>query len=136
MQALSASSTCTWTPTTAGWYYLSVTALDATGATTSATAWYGVSSLLSATLTTAKASPQPANTPITLTLSATGGSNLQYQYWIYSATTQTWSQLQGFSTSSSYTWTPTTAGQYYISGSVLDSLVRMEVPATTWFTIQ
>ena len=136
LQALSTSSTCTWTPATAGWYYLSVTALDATGATASTSAWYGVSSLLSATLTTSKASPQPANTPITLTLSATGGSNLQYQYWIYNATTQTWSQLQGFSTSPSYSWTPTAAGDYYISGSVLDGLVGMEVTASTWFTIQ
>ena len=135
LQALSASSTCTWTPPTAGWYYLSVTALDATGTTANTSAWYGVSSLLSATLTTAKASPQPVNTPITLTLTATGGSNLQYQYWIYNATAQTWSQLQGYSTSPSCIWTPTIAGDYYLSGSVLDGLTGLQVTATAWFTI-
>ena len=214
-QLPASSNSCTWTPAAAGWYYLTVSAQDGvSGTVVTAATWYGVSSLTAVTLNTSPVSPQPVNTPITLTASATGGSNghyqfwcysaatgtgisyrpspppklrvghrtlpvfissppprrtaaaagrkarrsgspsrpradggiaghgsplpagheypdhadrdmtggtaVQYQFWAYSATTQSWSQLQGLSTSPTCSWTPTTAGWYYLSVTAQD----------------
>ena len=97
------------------------------GTVVSNAAWYGVSSLTALTLNTSPASPQPVNTGITLKLSATGGSQVLYGYWLYSATAGTWTQLQGFSSANSLTWTPATAGSYLISGAAEDGADRRGV---------
>ena len=49
-------------------------------------------------------------TSITWTAVATGGAApLEYQFWRYSFATGLWTLAQGYSPSSSYTWTPTPA---------------------------
>ena len=137
LQTYSMTATCSWTPATAGWYYLSTSARDGlTGQEVSNTAWYNVGSMTSLTLSTSPASPQPINTRITLSATATGGTNIQYQFWVYSATTQTWSPLQGTSASSSCSWTPATAGSYYLSATAQDGATGIECSATCWFTVQ
>ena len=62
--------------------------------------------------TTSLSSPRPVNTAITLTAAATGGPEVQYQFWVYNVNANpAWSQLQGYSTSPTCTWTPTSGGR-------------------------
>ncbi len=102
LQAYSANATCPWTPTAPGNYLLSTSARDGVlGTEVSTMSWYAVvNSLLSAvSLNVSPVSPQPINTKMTLTATATGGTNVQYQFWLYNpAATPTWSELQAYST--------------------------------------
>ena len=96
LQAYSSSATCCWTPAAVGNYLLSVTAQDgATGAAVNTLLWYTIGNPLTAvTVTPSLASPQPANTSITFTATATGGTNVQYQFWVYNPiATPAWSQI-------------------------------------------
>ena len=87
-------------------------------------------------VTTSPASPQPANTPITLTATATGGTNVQYQFWCYNpAATPAWSQLQGYSTQATCTWTPTMTGNYLLSVTAQDGVTGAIVNTTAWYAI-
>ncbi len=84
LQGYSNLDSCTWTPTAVGDYLLSVTARDGvSGAEVNTTAWYTViyPPLTAVSVTPSPASPQSSNTPITLTAAATGGTNVQYQFW-------------------------------------------------------
>src|SRR5208282_1012684 len=122
LQVYSTNPTYTWTPP-AGSYLLSVTAQDGrTGTTVNTTLWKSISApLLAVSVTASLASPQITNVPITFTASATGGVNVQYQYWLYNpAGTPAWSQLQAYSTQATCTWTPTTAGSYLLSVTAQD----------------
>ena len=123
MQGYSSSATCLWTPTAVGNYVISVTALDATGTAVNTLLPYTISGPLTAiNVTSSLASPQPPNTPITFTATATGGSNVQFQYWLYNpAANPAWSQLQSYSSSATYQWTPATPGNYVISVTALDA---------------
>jgi hypothetical protein len=69
-------------------------------------------------LTANKTSPQPAGTSVTFTAAATGGiQQYQYKWWLYDGST--WILLRDWSSSSSYSWTPTLpAGSYRIGGWV------------------
>ena len=85
VQAYSPAATCVWTPA-AGIYLLSATAKDkVNGSEANTTAWYTVfgEPLTAITLTTAPTSSQTVNSPITLTAAATGGTDVQYQFWLY-----------------------------------------------------
>ena len=138
LQGYFATATCVWTPSTPGNYLLSATAQDtATGAAVNTMIWYTVGSPLSAlSVTAAPAAPQPAYTPITFTASATGGTNVQYQFWVYNPNASpAWSQLQGYSTSAACVWIPTTAGDYYLSVTAYDSSSGLSVNQTFWYTI-
>ncbi len=140
LQAYSASATCCWTPTTAGWYLLSVTAHDsASGIEVNTTRWYQISTvppLSRVSVTTTPASPLPANTPITLTATATGGTSVQYQFWVYDpATPSAWSQLQAYSSQNSCSWTPTAAGSYLFSVTAKDEQTGIEVNTVLWYTV-
>ena len=104
LQTYSTSGHLRWTPATAGNYLLSVTAQDGvTGTAVNTLLWYTIGSPLTAvTVTASPASPQAPDTPITFTAAATGGTNVQYQFWIYNANaTPAWSQLQAYSPSAS-----------------------------------
>ena len=117
-------ATCPWTPTVTGDYLLSATAQDVlTGAAVNKLLWYTIGNPLTAvSVTPSLASPQPPNTPITLTATATGGTNVQFQFWLYNhAAIPAWSQLQAYSTSATYKWIPATAGNYLISVTAQDA---------------
>jgi len=139
LQAYSSSATCIWTPATAGNYLIAITAKDGiTGVLVNSTVWYTITSmpLTAVTLASSPTAPQATGTPITLTATATGGTNLQYQYWIYNAAgTPAWSQLQAYSAQAAYTWTPTTAGNYLLAVSALDGTTGAIVATTAWYTI-
>ena len=86
--------------------------------------------------TTSLSSPQPVNTTITLTAAATDGTEVQYQFWVYNANANpAWSQLQGYSTSPTCTWTPAAAGDYLLSVTALDGATDTGANTTFWYTI-
>jgi Tol biopolymer transport system component len=68
-------------------------------------------------LTAALASPQPANSPITLTGVPNGGNLPEYRFRIAikSGTAWAWGAFTAYSTSPSYAWTPTAAGAYLLA---------------------
>ena len=110
LQAYSTTATCPWTPTTAGSYVISVTAQDITGTVVNKMLPYTIGNPLTAvSVTPSPASPQPVDTQITFTATATGGTNVQFQYWLYNpAANPVWSQLQAYSSTATCQWTPTT----------------------------
>ena len=139
LQGYSASPTCTWTPSVAVQYLLSVTAEDATGTAVNTLLWDAVInnvSLTSVSVTAAPASPQSATTPITLTASASGGTDVQYQFWVYNpSATPAWSMLQGYSASPVCTWTPSVAGNYQISVTAQDGVLGTTVNSLSAYVI-
>ena len=140
LQAYSASATCLWTPAAAGNYLLSVTAQDGITGTEVNTTLLVYHHQRPADRRVARrplpTSPQPVNTPITLTATATGGTNVQYQFWLYNpAATPAWSQLQAYSTLTTCTWTPAAAGNYLLSVTAQDGATGTEVNTTLWYTI-
>ena len=98
LQGFLSSATYQWIPAAPGNCVLSVTAQDATGVAVNTLVPYTICNPLTAvSVTSSLASPQPPNTAITLTATAIGGTNVQFQYWLYNqAAYPAWSQLQGF----------------------------------------
>ena len=134
LQGYTSSPTCTWTPTTVGYYYLSVTALDGpTGNALNTTAKFLCGAPLSAVSLATSSSWQPVNAAIELTATATGGVSVQYQFWVYCVNTGVWSLLQDYSPQSSFAWTPTMAGYYYLSVTALDGPTGIAMNSTAWF---
>jgi hypothetical protein len=60
-------------------------------------------------LTSNLPSGQPVGTPITFTATASGGF-APYQYKWFVSDGKTWVEMQAWSTSNTWTWTPTSAG--------------------------
>ena len=140
LQAYSAQSTYTWVPSAPGVYLLSATAQDnSTGPELNTTLWHTVTSatpLSAVTVTPSVASPQPVNTPINFTAAATGGANVQYQFWLYNpSATPAWSQLQAYSSLATCTWTPTGTGTYLLAVTARDGVLGTEVSSTVWYAI-
>ena len=139
LQDFSTSPCYMWTPTAVGNYLISVTAKDGlTGKEVNSACWYTITGtpLTAVSLTETPTSPQSVSTPITLTASATGGTNVQYGYWAYNpAATPAWSELLANSPNSTYTWTPTVAGSYLISATAIDGLTGLSVNTSSWYTI-
>jgi hypothetical protein len=114
----STSPTFAWTPTTANANYYVVVWVRSAGNTVNTFEQYAVNSyaiqplVTSVTLTANRTAPQPPGTSITFTASATGGAApYQYQYWVDNGTT--WTVVRAWSTSATFTWTPTTANANY-----------------------
>ncbi len=98
--SLLGTSCMSWTPAAVGQYLISITAKDGvTGTEVNTLLPYLIGIPLTAVSATASpASPQPPNTPITFTASATGGPNVQYQFWLYNPNVNpAWSPLQAYS---------------------------------------
>lgn len=118
-QAYSQQQTFTWTPTP-GMYALQVW-VRKVGSTVSYDAWRGTD-LLSVvaspvqmkTLTASVPFPASANTPITWTAQAVGGTAgpIQYEFWVMDA--NGWSLAQAYSAANTFTWTPAISGTYAI----------------------
>ena len=88
------------------------------------------------TVTTSLALPQPAGMAITLTASATGGTDVQFQFWVYNAAaTPAWSQLQTYSSLATYTWTPEAAGNYLLSITAQDVSTGTGVNTLLWYPV-
>jgi hypothetical protein len=118
----SASSTCTWTPTAAKTYSLTVNAKDLIGAdptavVTSPAAPYVIFTPLTAvTLAGVPTSPVVVNTPVTLTATPNGGNNVEYRFqMVYTPTggIKTTTLLRDWMPgANTCLWTPVNAGKY------------------------
>jgi hypothetical protein len=121
VQNWSTATTYTWTPATAGTYTVTVWARSAgvtvDAAQASAQMSYVVSTppiapVTGATLTTSPASPQNAGTAIGLSASGSGGVGpRQFKFFVQPSGGSA-QMVRDWSTATSYTWTPTTAGTY------------------------
>ncbi len=123
--AATGNSTASWSRSltlTSGANVISVLATDGAGnsVTEEITLYVGASgppspSMTGASLTPNRPSGQEAGTPVTFSATGTGGrAPYQYRWWIKSEN-GLWQQLQGWSGTSTYTWTPTEAGNYYVA---------------------
>ena len=115
-RAYSAASTWTWTPTTADTYLVQAWArvpgsgnaydtwISSDYVTVASGAVAGVSLSVNQVL------PVAPGTPLTWTAAATGGTApLEFKFYRYDATGDTWMLVQDWSASRTYTWTPTVA---------------------------
>jgi len=110
-----ATGRITGTPSAAGTYNVTVFVTDGLATVERSFTWTvtgGAAPLTLTGLTSSRSSPQPVNTAITFTATATGGTTpYQFKWWLYNGTT--WSVLRNWNTQSTYTWTPTTANSAY-----------------------
>jgi PQQ enzyme repeat/PQQ-like domain len=123
-QAYGTSNTFAWTPTQAGAYMVNVWVRNA-GSSNAYDAWKTSGSFnitgtggapTISSLTPSPAPPQPVNTKITWTATASGGvAPLQYEFWVYNGNTSSWSVGQAYGTSNTFAWTPTQAGAYMVN---------------------
>jgi hypothetical protein len=118
-QTWSTTATFTWTPTVAnGNYTISVWARSAgnpiDAPEKSAGTVYAIlgTSISGLTLGVDHPTPQPAGTAVTFTAAASGGlAPYQYKWWLFDGTT--WTVAQNWSTTPTFTWTPTVANPGY-----------------------
>jgi hypothetical protein len=74
---------------------------------------FTVTPLTVSNLTADKVSPQPGGTTINFTATTSSGVGpIQYKWWLLNG--GTWSVVKNWSTSNSYSWTPTASGNYRI----------------------
>ncbi|SRR6266542_3502807 len=88
---------------------------DAAPSGNSATATTQVNSgpLVITSLTANPTVPRPAGTTITWTATAAGGNPpLQYSFYLYTASTNSWVLMQAYSTTNTWSWTPSQPGTY------------------------
>ncbi len=119
-QDYSTSNTFAWTPSQAGQSDVAVW-VKAAGSTnaydaTRDTGFFSITAVATiSALSPSPALPKPAGTPITWTATASGSPTpLQYRFWLYS-TASGWTMLRDYSTSNTFSWTPSQAGQYDIA---------------------
>jgi hypothetical protein len=120
LQNWSASNTYTWTPTVANsafrvgvWVRSANNTADAyDNPQSNGSIAFPVNPATQLTLTGLTSnlpSGQPVGTPITFTASASGGF-APYQYKWFVSDGKTWKEMQDWSSSNTWTWTPTSAG--------------------------
>jgi hypothetical protein len=123
LQAYSAASTATWTPTSAGAYILQVTVREH-GSTVPYQVYkqlaFTVDNPLTAiSLGTNPGSPALTGTTVTLTGAATGGLNTQYQFAV--GQNGSWTVLQAYGSANTALWAPTVAGSYVLQVTAVDA---------------
>jgi hypothetical protein len=134
-QNWSASATLAWRPTTAGTYLVAVwgrnsgVEVDASQAmaqvTYTITTGAPIQPLAITSFTSSVASPQAAGTTVTFSATATGGeAPHQFKWWVYDGST--WTPLQNWSTSATFTWRPTSPGSYIVAVWVRNNGVRAD----------
>jgi hypothetical protein len=124
-QDYSSSNTFVWTPVTPGNYQVGVRVKDASSANVydmDLVVDYTIQqpSVSITSLSPNKTSPQAANTPVTWTCTATGGTSLLYQFWVNTPGLG-WSIPQDYSASNTFVWTPSTPGSYQVGVRVKDA---------------
>jgi N-acetylmuramoyl-L-alanine amidase len=109
-----------WTPTWGdqGRYVMQVWARNA-GSLVNYDAWLGTNEfeirLAPIQLTTTSAFPVPPGTAVQWSASvADPSANLQYAFFLYNRATGTWTNVQAYSASNTFTWTPSATGSYLI----------------------
>ncbi len=122
-------NTFTYTPSEARAYTFTVIACDLNSLTPGATVTSNVSFNIKAPLSAATVVTDPVgsvmiNTPVTLTATATGGANLQYQFM--AGTTK----LRSFSSSNTFTFTTPGVAKTYIITVIVKDLGGLDPTAT------
>jgi hypothetical protein len=121
----SPDTSVTWTPTTAGTYRLQVW-VRSVGSSAVYEAWKNAADAVVedaraklTELTSVPPVPVGVGTPVTWTATATGGTApLQYKFYLYNQGAASWSLLQDYSPANQATWTPQTAGTYWLQAWV------------------
>jgi hypothetical protein len=120
----SSTATHTWTPTTAASYTVSVWArsagVTADAAQASAQLAYVINTapvppVTSATLTSSLASPQNTGTAVTFTANAAGGVGPRQYKFLVQPGSGAAQMVRDWSTTATYTWTPSTAASYTVT---------------------
>jgi hypothetical protein len=123
VQDYSPATTHLWTQTgAAGTYALEVDVRDAAETTaydTVANLSYVAAGCGAATLSPSPTAPQPHGTQVTLTGGATCLGTPTYRFWVR-APGGSWRIVRDYSTSSSFAWTPASAGTYSLEVDVRD----------------
>jgi hypothetical protein len=122
VQNWSTSTSFTWQPTTAGSYVVAVWARNAGVTADASQALAQVNYTINAppppsitALTSSVASPQVTGTAVTFNATATGGTApYQFKWWVQTVG-GSWTMMQNWSTSASFTWQPATAGNYVVA---------------------
>jgi hypothetical protein len=133
--------TVTFAPTAATSYggTVTVTGNQTSGTSTLAASGTGTAAatVSSVALVANKTSPQAAGTAITWTATPTGGTApVQYKWWLFDGTT--WTMVLNWTTTNTYTWTPTTNGSYYVGVWARSAGITVDLAealASTAFTI-
>jgi hypothetical protein len=119
-QPYGASNTFSWTPTSAdeGDHVVQVwarsNASTAVYESWRSTAWFRVNPA-PMNLTTPTLFPVAPGTPVLWTAEPTNPSaNLEYQFWVYSASSTTWTMARAYSGVRTFTWTPAIPGGYAV----------------------
>ncbi len=100
------------TPTTIQTVNVTATVSDGLLSTSRSFAWTVQTPITFTGLTADRVAPQPGNTPITFTAAATGGLGpYQYRWWVHDGVS--WQMVRDWTTSPSFTWTPSTANANY-----------------------
>jgi hypothetical protein len=120
IQAYSATNTCSWTPNIVGTWYLQLWAKNLASGN-SYDQYAEISFMATATggglsAVSLQASPGtvPAKSQVTLTATPTGGTAVQYEFWVYNPSFGTWSITQAYSTTAVCYWTPKGKGAFYL----------------------
>lgn len=123
LQAYNTYRNCLWRPLVAGDYDVQVLAKE-TGSTNtsdiSTTISFSYKPAISAVnLTSTTATPTTVGTAVPLTATVTGGGTVLY--WFRLNNGKVWSTLQAYSTSKTFTWTPTAPGTYLVQVMVKEA---------------
>ena len=112
--ASSTARTCNFTPASANKYYVKVSAKDYKGATASQTIMLKVSGAFTCTAKLSATSIELGGT-VKITAGSTGGiSPIQFSYAVQSPSASSWTSIQGYSTSTTASFTPSEAGLHSI----------------------
>jgi hypothetical protein len=147
VQSYGTSNTYTWTPAAAeqGTYALQVW-VRRQGSTAAYEAWLGSGyfqiedrSPVIQSVRADRAAPVGLEAPITWTVDATGGPGpLEYRFWLYHDSSDTWSIARDYNTVNSFAWIPREAGNFALMVGVrrAGSTARYEAYyATTLFSV-
>ncbi|MGL4109957.1 triple tyrosine motif-containing protein, partial [Clostridium sp. LP20] len=127
----STSNSFTWNPTTTGNYVISVYSKDVNSKNdvdSFKTMDYSIvnnNPVVVNSITANRPSPAAPGSSITFTANATGGSSILYKFLVKDSTG--WKTVKDYSTSNSFTWNPTTTGNYVISVYTKDVNSKNEV---------
>jgi hypothetical protein len=118
VQPYGPTETFTWTPATtdAGDYALQVWVRN--GGSTAAYEAYAATGVFhiysSVQLTTTTLFPVAVGTTTTWTGDVPDPTNIEYEFWVYSAASAQWSLGRGYSTQKTFAWTPLVVGSYVL----------------------
>jgi len=140
-QPYGSSNTFPYTPTTPGAYSIRVYVRNAgSAAQYEAVTWYVYNAVTNppvagVTLGASPASPQPVNTPVTFTATATGGgASKEYQFAVKDPVSGVMTVKQSYGSSNTFPYTPVNAGTYTIRVYVRNVGSAASYEAARWLT--